>query len=302
MSKSIFHKKAIIALLFITILWSLSFIFSSSMMHHKVSSEILLFSRFGLGALVLFIINFKNIIKMSKYDLLGGLLVGLSVLFAIYFQNVGFMMTSVSKIAFISSMNIVFIPFLAYFINKSKIRKRHLCGLFFAVLGVCFLSLNFNDLATINMGDLFALLSALGFAMQVVLIKKFASKVDPANLTFIHAIVVSLGGFLITTLNKGDIGIAFNKDNLISLLYLSIIAMAFCYSIQAWASKYVGEVLTSILISTQAIFGSAFDVMIFKTPITFQLIIGAILMAIALYVLMAPIKYLPIIRLIYKRT
>ncbi|MDR1782106.1 MAG: DMT family transporter [Bacilli bacterium] len=286
------RNKAVILTLLITIFWSLSFIASSQLVNNNVSSEALVFTRFIIGAFCLFIVNFKHIIKIAKIDIIGGIVIGLCILWAMYFQNLSYLTTSVSKVAFISSMSICLVPFLAFIINKSIIKKRHIIGLVLAIISVSFLTLNFNDLSHINIGDFFAFLCAFGFAMQVVTLKSFSSKANAMNLIFVHALVVSIGGLIICLFNHSNITIAFNKDNILSLLYLSIVCMAFCYSIQAWASKYISEVLASILISTQAIFGSMFDIIIFHTHITLQFIIGALIMIMSLFVLLAPNKYL----------
>ncbi|MDR3215315.1 MAG: DMT family transporter [Bacilli bacterium] len=296
------HQGAIMGLVLISMLWSFSFICGSKIINSGVTSEVLLFARFGVGALFLGIINIKSLKKISKADLIGGIIAGLCILFAIYFQNIALKFTTVSKISFISSMNIIIVPFLAYFINKAHIRKKHILGLLISVVSICFLSLDFNDLSNVNIGDVFCIMTATGLALQLVVLKKYAGKTNPGNLTFIHACVVCLGGLIICLFTHPNYNDLWQGLNIYYLLYLGIIAVGFCYSMQAWCSKYVGEVLTCILLASQSIFGSIFDILIFHTTITYQLLVGGLLMLLAIYVLVVPRQYLPFYKQYKKKT
>ena len=275
-------KTAIFALLGIAILWGYSFISSSKLVNNEVGSDILLFYRFSSGALILGIITFPQIKKSTFVDIKSGFLVGLCVLFAMYTQNQAFQFTSVAKIAFIGASCIILVPFLALIINKTKIIKKNIIGLIIAIIGVAILSVNDSLFTRINFGDFLAILSAFGFALQLVLIKHVSGKAHPVRIAFFQMVTVGLGGLILSLFSQSNLTNIFTGNNLYSFLYLAIIATGLCYFVQAWAAKKVSEVVLSVIISSQAIIGAIFDVIVFQTQVTLQLIIGSILISIAI--------------------
>ena len=276
------NKLATILLLFIAVLWGYSFIPSSILINSGVSSELLLFARFGIGALGLGVVCFKQIKNSAKADVRAGLLAGLCIIFAIYMQNSSFGYTTVSKSAFISGSSIILVPFLAYFLNNSSITIKNIIGLILAVAGIVVLSVDITTFSSINFGDFLAMLSAIGFTMQIVLLAKFGKGTNSICVAFYQMSVVCIGGAILVIAKGGATDTLFTQDNIMALLYLGIFATVICYIIQAWAAKYVKEVVLSIIIASQAILASIFDVVLLGTSVTMQLIIGAVLISAAI--------------------
>ncbi|MDR3215477.1 MAG: DMT family transporter [Bacilli bacterium] len=275
------QSKAILFLFMANIFWSFSFIPGAYLMR-SISSENLLFYRFALGAIVIFIITHKQIFKSSQDDFKAGIILGLCLLLAMFFQNLSFMYTTVSKSAFLANVSMVLVPFLAYFISKSKITRSNIIGLVIAVVGIVILSYNPANFKDINIGDGFALISAVGFALQIVLVNKYSQNNNPYTVAFMECGVIGIVGMGLSLIS----GFNFDKiDDLLSIssiLFLSVICSGVCYIIQAVVAKNIKEILIGIIIASQGVLASCFDVIIYHTPITLQLIGGGLLLSIAI--------------------
>jgi len=268
-------------MIIVAFIWGYSFIYTSQLINSGVSSATLLFARFGIGALVLGVVGFKTVIKSNKREIIAGAIAGICIVFAIFMQQQALLFTSVSKTSFISGASIILVPFFAYFINKSSITSKNIIGLILAVIGTIVLSVDATTFRNINFGDFLAFLSTIGFALQIVLLAKFGKGCKAVSVAFFQTLSVAIGGFIIVLINGASIEVAFTKDNVIPLLYLGVLATAVCYIVQSYASKYIKEVVVSVIISSQALIAMFFDVIILHTPLTSQLLIGAVLISAA---------------------
>lgn len=273
--------KAVIVLFAISILWGFSFIPTSYLVRNGFSSSQLLLYRFLQGAIVLALVNYKTVFKISKNDIKYGVIIGLCVGFGVFLQNISMAYTSASKSSFLSASCIVLIPFLAYILNKTAITKKNVVGLSVAFIGMCFLFFNPEAFNEINFGDVLASISALGFGLQVVLLKKYSKKINAINVAFMQTLVMGILGLVLCIVNQEKILLLDNNAYILPVLYLGIIAAGVCYLGQTYASEHTSEVLSSILISSQAIYTVLFDMLFFNTQLTITMIIGIILMSIS---------------------
>lgn len=281
MAKLTKERQSLILLTFITILWAFAYIPTSFLLQQNISNEVILFLRFSIGAIILLIFAFKEIKKMSLLDLKIGFFAGLAIFFAVYFQNQSLLFTSVSKTAFIAGMSMLLVPYLAYLINKKDITNVHINGTIIAFIGMVVFSLNPADFKSTNIGDFLALLSALGFALQIVALEKH-STINTVSVSFIQIVTVAIGAFILVLVNDADIKLAFTNNNIPAIIYLSVIATGFAYVIQANVAKYLSSIIVIVFLSSQAIIAFIFDVIFFNTPITLRFLIGATLITIAL--------------------
>ena len=276
------QTKATLAMIMVTIIWGISFVFSSDIVTSGISGSVLMFARFGVGALALLIVAFKNILTSTKAEIFTGTILGLCVSFAMYFQTNSMNYTTISKISFISGLSIIIVPFLAYFINQSKVTKQHIIGLIIAVVGTFIISINPEELTNINRGDLMALIATIGFALQIALLAKYSHGRRPSVISFYQTLTVALAGLIISFISHQEIHLIFNTRYILPLFYVGVIATAFTYIVQATSARYLKEVTISIIISAQAIVAAFLDIIIIGTPLTKQLLIGAILISLSI--------------------
>lgn len=163
------------ALFLICVVWGSSFIFSKVLVGHIPASLIIFFRYFIAG--VIFYAMFRKKSKITRGLLKGGLIVGTVNGVAIILQHEGLKYTTAYNSAFLTSVYVIFIPILEYFVWKKKISFKIVISTLMVLTGVYYLS--FTDLSTINIGDIITLLGGVTYAFQVFLIGYY---VKPENM------------------------------------------------------------------------------------------------------------------------
>ena len=74
----------------------------------------------------------------------AGILMGIALFMGFSLQTIGLQYTTPSKNAFLTALNVVIVPFIAFLILKKKIGIKGIVGAILSVVGVALLSLNGN--------------------------------------------------------------------------------------------------------------------------------------------------------------
>ena len=115
-----------------------------------------------------------------------GIIAGTFYFFGFAFQTFGQKLSLISNIAFLTALNIVFVPIIEIIIYKRKVRLQLVIASLLAFVGVSFLT--FEQSISLRWADILGILCAICFAFQIVYIKKSASKHDhdPLQLTVVQ--------------------------------------------------------------------------------------------------------------------
>lgn len=269
------------AMLIITaIIWGSGFVFSAVSLDYFTPYQILAL-RFTIGVLILSAVFYKRLKKIKKSTLKRGLLLGIFLYLAFLLQTIGLQYTTPSKNAFLTAVNVVIVPFIAFFAYRRKIDKFELTGAILAIIGIAFLSLQFTT--EVNIGDLLTLACAFAFAYQIFYTAKFVKDEDPILLTVIQMGVAAVLGW-IGVIIKGEMNFSLETEGLLSVLYLGIFSTTLAYCFQTIAQKYTSETKAAIILSTEAFWGMVFSIILLSEIITTRMIIGAILILIAILI------------------
>ena len=114
-----------------------------------------------------------------------GALAGLFLFVSYYFQTYGLKYTTASKNAFITTLYVVIVPFLAWAVNHVRPKANNLIAAGFAVVGLALLSLK-GDLS-VNFGDFLTLVCGICFAVHMIFLDRFTAYCTPIRLTVMPA-------------------------------------------------------------------------------------------------------------------
>ncbi|MFS0775178.1 DMT family transporter [Neobacillus sp. 3P2-tot-E-2] len=269
-----------IALTITAIIWGSGFVASSISLEYFTPYQILA-GRFLIGAIVLTVIFHKKLKNINKSTMIKGAVLGIFLYLAFALQTVGLQFTTPSKNAFLTAVNVVIVPFIAFVIYKRKIDMYELMGAILAMVGVGILSLKLS--AEINIGDLLTLGCAFGFAFHIFFTAKYVKDSDPVSLTLIQMMTAAIIG-MIVVLFKGETSFVFEKEGMFSLLYLGIFSTTIAYLLQTVAQKMITETKAAIILSTESFWGMVFSVAILDEAMTIKMVIGAILILTAIII------------------
>jgi drug/metabolite transporter (DMT)-like permease len=269
-----------IALTITAIIWGSGFVASSISLEHFTPYQILA-GRFIIGTIILSIIFHKRLKNINKSTLIKGAVLGIFLYLAFALQTVGLQYTTPSKNAFLTAVNVVIVPFIAFVMYKRKIDRYELVGAILAIVGVGILSLKLS--AGVNIGDLLTLGCAFGFAFHIFYTAKYVKDSDPVSLTLIQMLTAAIIGSLVVVF-KGETSVVMETEGLFSLLYLGVFSTTIAYLLQTIAQKMITETKAAIILSTEAFWGMVFSVAILDEVMTIKMVVGAILILCAIII------------------
>ena len=166
---------AIGGLILVTVIWGGGFVASDMALGSMKPFQIMMV-RFLLASVLMGMISMGQHKKEGKLEkragaIKAGILMGIALFAGFALQIIGLQYTTPSKNAFLTALNVVIVPFIAFIILKKKVGMKGIIGAIMSVIGVALLSLNGN--LTLSLGDGLTLLCAVGFAFQIFFTGEF---------------------------------------------------------------------------------------------------------------------------------
>lgn len=259
-------------LILIAMIWGSGFVGTQLALDGGLTPLQLLTIRFFIGAVLINLIFFKQIKEnINKEMLKSGVILGFFLFIAFAVQTIGILYTTPTKNAFITAANVVIVPFIGFFIYKRKLDKFGIISSIMTLIGIGILSLEADF--SINIGDFLTLICAFGFAFHIFFTSEFASKYNPIILTGIQFTVAFILS-LVCQIFMGEMKIEAQINGYLGALYLGVFSTTIAFLLQTICQKMVDGTKTAIILSTEAVFGTIFSVLILKEIVTLKMLIG----------------------------
>ncbi|MEI6734477.1 MAG: DMT family transporter [Comamonadaceae bacterium] len=247
------HRQGLLALLLVTVVWGTTFPAMKQLSSDLAALEIILL-RYLISSLVLLPLLWG----LRWSELRWGVAIG-SVLFCAFFLQVaGLALTSSNRNAFVTGLNVLIVPMLAYLLGQ-RMRWPVLLGAALAVLG---LGGMFYDQTPWSSGDTLTLVSAFVYAVYVLLFEfsaKAANRPRPERLALVQSLTMlalsALGFMLVEPAPLGNLW-SRAQGHSISLLYLGLLAGAVMVWLQAWGQQRVRAVEAAIVYGLEPVFAA----------------------------------------------
>lgn len=277
------NKSRLLGILFLlvtTILWGSTFT-----LNHRLTQEIpvgfYMFIRYFLGFLgfLPFFHRFRHITPSQwKVTIIAGLLLWASFIF----QTFGIMLTSAAKSSFITGLNVIMVPIFVAGFYKQKVRKIVWLSSVLALIGISLMS--FTNISKIEWGDVLVLISSVFYALYIIYIEHAIKQVDLIAFSAFQLAVLAVLSILFSALFEGilapgvlSLNSIFGYPNIAIILYMGFLATSFATIIQMNGQKLVTATQAAIIYALEPIFGALFAVLIGNELLSYQTIIGGIL-------------------------
>jgi drug/metabolite transporter (DMT)-like permease len=275
----LYELRADLLLLSVAIAWGVTFL----MVQDAISSTpvyAFLFFRFVLASILMFFIAFKFLNEINKKTILYGVILGLFLFSAFATQTFGLAYTKSSIVAFITGLNVIVVPFLAYFIFKDYISKNVLIATVIAVIGLYLLTM--SGALTIGKGELLTLICAFLFALQIIFTGKFSKEVNVFLLVLFQLITVSILS-LIFSLSLDDVTFNLNYDYVFfkAVIITAVFATVYAFLIQTYMQQFTTATKTAIIFAMEPVSASIFAYLSVGEVLTSIQLSGAILIVFA---------------------
>lgn len=271
-------------LLITAFVWGSGFVVTAIALEYLTAYQVMA-GRFALGALILAVVFGYKFKKINASTVWKGTILGAILYIAFALQTVGLEYTTPSKNAFLTAVNVVIVPLIAYLIYKRKIDRYEAAGSVIAIVGIGFLSL--QDSLAVNIGDLLSLACAVAFAFDIFYTNLFVKKEDAIALTivqFMSAAFISVAFVLI----RGEVPVTVEREALYAIIYLAVFSTTLAYLFQNLAHQYTTATKAAIILSLESFFGMVLSVLFLQEALTGRMVIGAVLIMAA--ILIAEVK------------
>lgn len=270
------QTKADLALTLITIGWGSSFILSKIVISQMPTFNFLAI-RFFIATLICGIIFYKKILKVDKYTIKMGSLLGVLLFLHYATQTVGLEYTTASKSAFITAVNVILVPIFSACVLKNIPNKSSIVGAVVALIGMGLLSFSTgNGDMSINIGDVYTLISAVIFAVYVIAVGKYTTKLDSITFAIVQITVVGILSFIMSILTETPT-LPSSKEAWVSIIILSVVCTSAAYIVQNVAQRFTSPTHTALIYTGEPVYAAIFGYLFFKEVLNTQGTIGAVL-------------------------
>lgn len=212
--------------------------------------------------------------KNYQRGFLIGLLIGVVLFIATSMQQIALQYSTAGKAAFITCLYIVFVPLGAKLLGKI-IRRENWLGAGLAIVGLYLLAI--REGFSIQIGDAILFVSAFVWTAQILLIDRFASKVDLMELSTAQIFITAVLSFVAM--------FAFETPSLTAMLnawfpilYGGVMSAGVAFTLQNYGQRYAEPSAAAILMSFEAIFGALAGWFFLNEVMTSREIFGCVLM------------------------
>ncbi len=218
----------------------------------------------------------------------GGLLCGLTLFVATNLQQIGLLTTTAGKGGFITALYIVLVPLFGLVIGRRTTLFTWL-GVALAVVGLYLLCMQGES--GLSRGDLLVIACTPLFAVQILLVDRFAPRTDCIRLACIEFFTVGILNlplmFLFETPSLNAMA-----DCWVSILYAGLLSSGVAYTLQIVAQKDSHPTTASVLMSFESVFAVLAGVVILQDTMSPWEWLGCVVMfaAVILAQLPAPKK------------
>lgn len=230
------------------------------------------------GWLVIF--EREQLKKINKKLLISGIIMGLFLFIGYAFQTIGLLHTTSSKAGFITGLSVVMVPVFSFMLLKIKPGFNAIIGVSIATAGLYLLTM--TDKVSLNIGDAYVLICAVGFALHIIFTGKYSSKYPALLLTVIQVGTVALlsGIFAFFTENwqqAFETGVLFKTNVVTALIVTSLFATALAFFAQTAFQKFTTPTRVALIFAMEPVFAAAAGLMWANERLSFSALTGCLL-------------------------
>ncbi|MBR2028409.1 MAG: DMT family transporter [Oscillospiraceae bacterium] len=278
-------QTAILVMLLVTIIWGGGFVAIKIALDMGVTVGLMNMIRAAMFTVIVFALFHKHILNMTKEGFKIGLLAGLANMMGFLLQSIGAQYTTLSNSAFLTTTNVVMIPFMAWVIMKRRPQPKNFAAVAICMVGTAVLAGVFQNGLSFNVGDIYSLACAFGFGLSIVFLAMQKSESHFAVGAFMMALTHFIGGAVYFVFFEGMHMPDVNwKLAILPLIYLGAGSSFLAQSMQVAAQKYVNPSTASLVLMFESVFGSIFSILFGFEKFTLNLLVGGSLIVASLVV------------------
>ncbi|WNS45473.1 DMT family transporter [Paenibacillus sp. MMS20-IR301] len=246
--------KAELLLIVVTMFWGSSYLFMK-MGLGTLGEFNLIALRFGLAFILAALLFRKRLRSIDMRTVKYGALLGFLLLGVFTCITFGLKTTTTSNAGFLVALTVVFVPLLEVLIFRKKVAPPQIFGTILAISGIGLLTLNGS--LKVQPGDLLCILSAVFYAVQILVTGKAVKTSDSLNIGILQ--LGFAGGFalVLSFIFEAPV-LPSTLPGWIAILALGIFCSACGFIIQPVAQKYTTPTRTGLIFALEPVFAAFF--------------------------------------------
>ena len=270
------------ALLAVAAMWGISFVWMKDILDQQDVYSFLT-SRFVVAVIAMIILN-PRVIRAFKPQLIRkGLVIGAALGAGYIFQTLGLDRTTPAITGFITGLYVVLTPLLGFLFLRHHLSKEAWLYVAIATVGLAILSVQGFS---IGLGEIFVLISALLFAIHILLLSSWSKEFDAYALTVMQLIGVAMICAIPTSIQ----GYKSPPDIQVwsVIIFTAVFATAIAFVVQTWAQARISATKVAVILTTEVVFAAIFSVALGREELTLRLIIGGAMVLVAMIAIVQP--------------
>ncbi|HEX9350411.1 MAG TPA: DMT family transporter [Gaiellaceae bacterium] len=244
---------ALLALVLVTAIWGVTFV------QVKDAVEVyplfaFLAVRFAIATVTLAPFAAGRMRTLDRRGLAAGFGLGGLLALGYALQTAGLARTTVSSTGFITGLCVVLTPVTALVLFRFRVAFSAWLGVVLATVGLAMLS---GIEAGSAAGDGLVLGGALAYALQIVLMERFAPDYDPLAFTLAE-MIAACAGFGVIAVARGDLSVPHGWTVWGALLVTGVFASALAFLVQTWAQRRTSATRTALAFAAEPVFAGLF--------------------------------------------
>jgi drug/metabolite transporter (DMT)-like permease len=266
-------SRADLALLLICAVWGTTFALLRETLRILPPAELVAL-RFSLAALFLVLVLARRLYPLRRQWVRDGVWIGVWLAAGYLAQVMGLRSISASRSAFITSMSIAIVPFVAFLLLRTRPVLGESLGVALAVAGLVFFSADAGF--SLAGGEIWTLFGAAAFAVQIVVTHIVGQRSPAVPLSVFQVLVGAAAGWTLV-LGSGGPVVPLREIPWGVLLYLALVATAGVILLQTWALARTSSIKAGVLYATEPIFAAIFAASFYGERMTPRELFGAAL-------------------------
>ncbi len=272
------NRKAAALMFLAPMIWGISFSFQSMVAGH-IGPFSFNAMRMAVGVLCLLPLTVVSVRRRGRQYLkklaYSGAFAGILLFVACFLQQAAMVTTTAGKSSFITSLYVLFVPIITFFMGRKARASTWFC-VAVAVVGAYLLCMDGE--AGISKGDILVLLCAVVFAFHLLAVEKLGSDLSGIDFCAVQFATCVVLGFVSSFIAGEKVSGETISRSILPILYTGVFSCGVAYTIQIVCQKYVSATKIALIMSLESVWGALGGALILGERMSPKQTAGCVLM------------------------
>lgn len=240
----------------------------------RVDMFVFLSQRFILAALLMIIPGLLFRGRPDRSTIRAGMILGIALFSAYAFQTAALLYTTASNTAFLTGLNVVFVPLIAAAVMGQRVSGAVCLGAALAAAGL-FLLCTGGQFA-VNRGDLLGFICSIATAAHIILTGRYAARHDVYWITATQLTTIAVASTIGATLTGQDFTV-YHPFLLVPVVVCALFATVFAFLVQTAMQRHIPASQTALIFCLEPVFGAGYAYFAAGEKLTLTALSGAVL-------------------------